>query len=440
MPGQTSLAERMQIVQGSAAGETAEQIAQRLGWCASTIRKWRRRGQVLGRAGLISPMGRPAAGAMSTFSPLLQAWLGQLRRNHPGWGPKTLRAELEQDSRWAGVALPSVAVIGRFLQAQGWTQRPEPHSSLPQSHPGAAGAAHAVWEMDARGYSQVAEVGVVTLINLNDRYSHVRLLSYPCRLGAQRASRHATTADYQAALRLAFLKWGLPLTLQVDHESVFVDNKSHSPFPTLLHQWLVALGVALTFGRVNQPTDQAISERSHQLWAAQVLCGQRFADWQALYAALGQRRDFLNHHLPCRSLANRPPLVAYPEAHHSGRPYSLGGESELLDLPRLSTYLAQGRWFRLVGANGTLSLASQTYYVGLAWRQHQLEITFDPATRCLCFADEAGQPIQQAPLQGVSVPALMGEGEALTNLPAFQLALPFTWPEQRLIRLYETAT
>jgi hypothetical protein len=41
---------------------------------------------------------------------------------------------------------------------------------------------------------------------------------------------------------------------------------------------------------------------------------QRFADWSALYHALDQRRDFLNHHLPCASLGELSPLVAHPEA------------------------------------------------------------------------------------------------------------------------------
>lgn len=436
----TSLAERLEIVKASQAGEPVWRLVRRLGWRSSPVRKWRQRGQRLGRAGLVSAMGRPVRGAMSSFSSELQERVRQLRVSHPGWGALTLHAELVQDGTLAGEAVPSAAVIGRFLKAQGLTQAPAPHRPLPETLPRPVEQAHDVWEMDAQGYRHVPEVGMVTLINLNDRASHVRLLSYPCRLGAKRVSRHAGTEDYQAALRLAFMTWGLPRTLQVDHESVFYDNKSPSPFPTRLHLWLLALGVTLTFGRVNQPKDQAMTERTHQLWTDQVLLGQTFADWHALYQALVQRRDFLNRSLPCRSLANQPPLIACPDAIHSGRLYQLAYETELLDLQPVYAYLAQGCWFRRTGDNGTVSLGGQVYYVGLPWRRHQLEITFDADALLLSFADEAGQRCHQAPLRGLSIADLMRDWQHFATLPAFQLSLPFSWEDQRLLRLYESAT
>jgi transposase-like protein len=61
----TSLAERIDIVESSTAGEAAWRISQRLGWRQPTIRKWRNRGRKLGRAGLVSHMGRPAKGVLS---------------------------------------------------------------------------------------------------------------------------------------------------------------------------------------------------------------------------------------------------------------------------------------------------------------------------------------------------------------------------------------
>lgn len=62
----TSLAERIDIVESSAAGEAVWRISQRTGWRPSTIRKWRNRGHKLGRAGLASHMGRPAKGVLSS--------------------------------------------------------------------------------------------------------------------------------------------------------------------------------------------------------------------------------------------------------------------------------------------------------------------------------------------------------------------------------------
>lgn len=289
--------------------------------------------------------------------------------------------------------------------------------------------------MDARGHELVPNVGIIALINLNDRYSRVRLLSYPCWLGTQKVTRHPTTEDYQLVLRLAFAEWGLPDRIGVDHDTVFYDNGSKSPFPTRLHLWLLALGVSFVFGRMGRATDQGVTERSHQLWAQQVLVGQEFASWEALYQALGQRREFLNTHLPCASLGEVPPLVAHPEARMPRRLYRPEWEAELLNLSGVYAYLAQGRWFRLVSEVGTASLGGQVYVLGRAWTKQQVEIMFNSSDQRLIFRSADAQQTKRLPIQGITVQTLMGEMGPLVNLPMFQLALPFTWDEWRVIRL-----
>ena len=261
----TTLEERIDILESSDKGEPVWRLERRMGWGARTIRKWRQRGRLEGRAGLVSQMGRPQSGAMGSFSCEIVDVLRRWRQENPGWGATTLRAELERHQGLSGQKLPSRATIGRFLAEDGLIARQEPSVSLPSSNRVKAKRSHEVWEMDARGYEMVPDVGFVTFINLNDRFSHARLFSYPCWLGDNRVQRHAKTGDYQVVLRSAFMEWGLPQSLQVDHESAFYDNRSKSPFPSRLHLWLIALGVSLTFIRYNQPQDQGMTERSHQL-------------------------------------------------------------------------------------------------------------------------------------------------------------------------------
>jgi hypothetical protein len=292
--------------------------------------------------------------------------------------------------------------------------------------------------MDARGHQYIPDVGVIALINLSDVSSRVKLISYPCWLGHQRASRHPTTEDYQLVLRLAFSQWGLPDRLSVDHDSVFYDNLSPSPFPTRLHLWLVALGVQVTFARRHRPTDQAIIERSHQTWFQQVVEGQRFPSWQALYEALNHRRAFLNYQLPCARLGEKPPLVAHPEAQLVRRPYRPEWEAELLGLSRVHSYLSQGRWFRLVSSAGTVALGGQVYYVERAWARQQVEITFEATDGHLVVRGPETDETQRLPIRGIAPRDLMGEMGPLMNLNHFQLALPFTWDGWRMLQLSTT--
>jgi hypothetical protein len=375
---------------------------------------------------------------LSAFPPNLRATLHHWRQAHPGWGAKTLRAELEGDPRFQQQRLPSCRSIARFLQAEGLSHAREPHQALPTPLRPPLQAPHEEWEMDARGEERVPGVGLVMLIDLNDRLSHLRLLSYPCWVGDQRVSRAPTTADYQLALRLAFSEWGLPDRIAVDHDVVFYDSRSTSPFPTRLHLWLLALDVGLVFGSLGRATERGLTERSHQLWGAQVLEGQQFADWAALYQALLKRRQFLNECLPCERLGEVPPLLAYPNARTPRREYRPEWEAQTLDLARIYSYLTPCRWFRLVSSIGTVTLGRQVYGLGRAWAKQQVEISFDPSDQHLVFRGAQDAPSKRLPIQGITIDALLGELEPLVTLPAFQLALPMTWEAWRMLRLNDT--
>ena len=98
----TTLQERLTILERSEAGAKDTAIAEELGLSVWTVRKWRRRGQRQGRAGLVSEMGRPKSGALSSFPSEVRKAVGVLRDEHPGWGPLTILMELKADSRFVG--------------------------------------------------------------------------------------------------------------------------------------------------------------------------------------------------------------------------------------------------------------------------------------------------------------------------------------------------
>lgn len=432
----TTLPERIAIIELSEAGLTDRQIASQLNRSIEVVRKWRQRG----REQLKSEMGRPKTGALSSYSLTIKEAVDRWRESHPGWGEDTLQAELKQHPAFEGQPLPSAATIGRYLKEKALTRAYNRQVELPDTKYHPAYRAHHVWQMDAQGYQPIAGVGRVCLINLNDVYSHLRLLSYPCFVGRHRVERHPETEDYQIALRLAFNDWGLPEQLQVDHESVFYDNRSSSPFPTRLHLWLIALGISLIFSRVRRPTDQGLTERSHQIWTNQVIRGQTFDDWDHLYLTLQQRRIFLNEHLPCQALGNQPPLIAYPQARYSNTSYRPEQEAQLLDLQPVYDYLAQGRWYRLVSQSGTFSLGGQVYFISTKLCKQQLEITFDPTDNHLICRQENHQIFARLPIRNISKDFLMGTFAHQFNLPFSQLALPFDFAALGVVRLCAEST
>lgn len=423
----TTLKERIEIGERWEARQTDPEIAAAMGRSVWTVRKWRRKYQREGRSGLASRMGRPPTGALGQFPLEIRDAVRAMRENHSGWGPLTIRTELEDDRRFAGMRLPSRSRIAAFLKQEGFTRKYERHSELPQPQAAEPERAHEEWEVDAQGVIKVPDLGSVSIINVNDLFSRLKVDSFPCL-----DTSHPNTLDYQLVIRRAFLRYGLPEGVSLDHDSVFYDNASASPYPTTLHLWLIALGVDVRFIKQKPPAEHSVIERAHQTMNQQAVTGQAFADGSALQQSLSDRLNFLNLRFPSHSLGGQPPLVACPEAQHSGRPYRLEWEEDMLDMSRVHDYLAQGRWFRRTSSQGQFSLGTYRYSVGKDLRDQTLEITFDPQTRELvCLSEDGSQEIRLA-AQELTKAALMGELNPLIVLPAYQLALPFsrsTWRE-----------
>ena len=359
----------------------------------------------------------------------------EMRENHSGWGPLTIRTELEKDPHFAGIRLPSRSRIAAFLKQKDQTRKYERHSELPQPQAVEPERAHEVWEVDAQGVTKVPDLGSVSIINTSDLFSRLKVDSFPCL-----DTSHPNTLDYQLTLRRAFTRHGLPQRVSLDHDSVFYDNASASPYPTTLHLWLIALDVEVRFIERRPPAEHSVIERMHQTMNQQAIAGQVFTDGTALQKSLSERRDFLNRCFPSRSLAGQPPLAAYPEAQHSGRPYRLEWEQDMLDLQRVYDYLAQGRWFRRASSQGQFSLGAHRYSVGKSLNDQTLEITFALQDReLLCLSEDGKQQIRLA-VRGLTKSELMGELSPLLTFPAYQLALPFAPSAWREIMLCNCLT
>jgi hypothetical protein len=358
-----------------------------------------------------------------------------MRNAHPGWGPVTLRAELEDDPVYAIERLPSRARIAAFLHQEGLTRPYQRHSRLPQPEAVAPQRVHELWQVDAQGVLKIPELGSVAIINVKDLVSRLLVGSYPC-VNKQQPDR----LDYQLILRRAFLEWGLPEQISLDHAGIFQDNTSSSPFPTLLHLWLIALGIQVRFIERRPPMEHSVIERSHQTMEQQAVAGQTFSDPLALHKHLSDRQDFLNRRYPSRSLNGQAPLEAFPEAKYTQRPYRLEWEEQILNMQRIYDYLSHGRWFRLTSKRGQFYLGNVRYNARSTLPHQTLEITFDPQTRELVCLSEDGQLTLRFPFQGLSREILMGELNPFLNLPAYQLELPFSQTTWREILLCESLT
>ena len=125
-------------------------------------------------------MGRPPTGAMGQFPLEIRDTVREMREEHTGWGPLTIQTELEDIPHFAGLRLPSRSRIAAFLKQEGFTRKYERHAELPQAQAVDPQRAHEEWEMDAQGVVKVSGLGSVSVINISDLFSRVKVDSFPC--------------------------------------------------------------------------------------------------------------------------------------------------------------------------------------------------------------------------------------------------------------------
>ena len=135
-----------------------------------------------------------------------------------------------------------------------------------------------------------------------------------------------------------------------------------------------------------------------------------------------------HHSSPIR----RPPCRADLTIRRVSQPCSISN--------RIYAYLPQGEWFRKASNVGVVTLGYEHYTLGQHWAKHEVQVTFDPADRCLVFLDHDPQHTKRLPIKGISYAELAGDMSRPFELHPYQLALPLAWSDARVTRLYETLT
>lgn len=418
-------AERDYIVQRKQAGDSLAHIATVLGCARVTVRKWWRRQ----RAGRVAkPRGRPRQGTLNTYPAELVDEAVALKQSHPHWGPANVKIQLKRDERFARAPLPSDArlavlfgercpeAVQRRLK-QAYPDRPVAQARYP----------HQRWQLDGQERVDLPEIGRVTFLNLRDPVGALILASQAISTGTPRQWRKVSLPEVQAFLRQAFAEWGKPLEIQTDHEPTYTGPaKTDCPSPFTL--WLAGLGIAHVTSRDRRPTDQAQAERTHRTLAEMGWLDEPGTSLAALQAVLDDRRQRYNHELPVRAsdCHGRPPLLAHPQAMHSGRPFQPALEWELFDLAWVDAYLAGRVWTRQVNTAGNVSFMDQQYTLGRAYVHQTVSLRFLLETRCFHFTLANGTALLDRPARGLNPEDLIG---------FFPLSLALTIPWQLAFHL-----
>jgi hypothetical protein len=359
------------------------------------------------RGSLDKPMGRPPKGILGSFDTQIRDYIDKYRPSREGWSAATLAVEIGLEASMSCQVQPSVSSISRYLKSTKRTRRYRKNYTLASSPFIKTTQAHEVWQIDAEGTKNVSPVGWVSPINIKDRETKIFIMSYPCCVSS--ANNLPKTIDYQWALRLSFMEWGMPMYLQTDHGSVFFDNKSSSPYPTTLYLWLLGLGIDILFTPVGKPQKQGLVERSHRTLDAQLTPGIVLNTLDELFNFYQNRRQRLNEHISASATNNLPPLVNRPDACMPLKTYQPSKEAEIFDKTRIQSYLQDQTWFRLVAANKTFSMGGQLYHLPSAKPNSEIAITYNRLMDGFDCFDADGRLLDFCPAKKLNFNELAGD-------------------------------
>ena len=297
---------RMRLVNALMAEEDSmTALCEEYGVSRKTGYKWLTRFRAQGPVGLAERSRAPHVVPWAVSQAQREA-ITAMRRQHPSWGPKKLRAKLlarAPEQHW-----PAQSTIGDVLQREGLSQRRKRRRRATPTPTGVPPivAPNDVWCVDFKGWFRTGDGAACYPLTVTDAFSRYLLC---CR---------AIAPDYagcRRAFERLFRECCLPQVLLSDNGSPFASLAAGGL--SRLSVWWIKLGITPVRIMPGQPQQNGRHERMHKTLKAET------AQPPAATLAAQQRRfdDFraeFNHERPHEALGQAVPAAVYTPAP---RPY-----------------------------------------------------------------------------------------------------------------------
>lgn len=282
------------IALATAPGANISELCRRFGISRKSAYKWLARYKSHGLTGLENRSRRPHSSPRKVAA-RLEGDVLALRKKHPAWGGRKLRARLQALGK---VEVPSASTITAILERNG--QLDEQRRAIRDWQRFEHEAPNRLWQMDFKGHFATDGPRCHPLTLLDD---HSRFSLCLEALGDERAT------SVRETLSEVFRRYGLPERILADNGAPWGDDPD-SPH-TVLTVWLLRLGVKVTHGRPYHPQTQGKEERFHRTLNAEVIRHGRFRDLADAQRQFDQWREVYNHERPHEALGLAVPATRY---------------------------------------------------------------------------------------------------------------------------------
>jgi transposase InsO family protein len=290
------------VTLASQEGCNISQLCRQFGISRDKGYKWLRRYAESGTAGLLNNSRRPHCSPKKTNETVEEAIIA-LRKEHPVWGGRKLKARLEAIG-YDGVPAPSTitAILRRNdLLDPAECKKHKAFCRFEHPYP------NALWQMDFKGHfsTRGGRCHPLTVLDDHSRYS---VLLQACA--------DETAATVTEALQSAFRRYGLPDRMTMDNGSPWGGDERYDL--TAITAWLIRLGIAVSHSRPYHPQTQGKDERFHRTLLAEAITGLVFNDLEQCQQRFDRFRAVYNLERPHEAVGMKPPVTRFQP---SPRPY-----------------------------------------------------------------------------------------------------------------------
>jgi transposase InsO family protein len=266
--------QRYQAVLEVLNGATVIDVARRYGVVRQTVHGWLRRYGSSGLAGLVDRPSKPLSCPHQTRAEV-EVRIVELRRAHPGWGPRTIGYHLGKE----GVTpVPSRSAIYRTLVRHRLLDPKARRKRRSDYKRWERGRAMELWQMDVMGgfrLSDGTELKVVTGIDDHSRFCV-----------SAKVVRRATARPVCDALGEAMGRHGVPDQILTDNGKVFTGRFGPGKGEVLFDRICRENGIRHLLTAPRSPTTTGKVERFHKTVRKEFLEGRVFESLEEAQAAL----------------------------------------------------------------------------------------------------------------------------------------------------------
>jgi transposase InsO family protein len=339
-------------------GDTVTEVAARFGVSRKTLHVWLSRYEAGGLENLVDRSHRPRS-CPHQMPSVVEVALAEMRRSHPGWGPRRLVFEL---GRLGVDPVPSEAGVYRALVRLNLI---DPAARRPRDRKWRRwerGTPMELWQMDVVGGFVLADgtrAKVVTGVDDHSRFC-------VCAHVMPRESSRNVCDGLVGALR----RWGVPGEILTDNGKVFTGRFNQPPVEVLFDRICRENGITHRLTQPRSPTTTGKIERFHRSLRSEFRTDRVFVSLAAVQAELDEWVQDYNTNRPHQAIGMDTP------AQRFGR----DGLASVIPLqsplsPRPARARSDGMWVaRRASAVGVVCVNWQQVCLGVAAAGRNIDV------------------------------------------------------------------